>query len=246
MDRATYGRMAEIQDRHWWYEGRRRILRSLIARLGFKEGARILEVGCGPGANLKMLTEFGTVTGVEPDDFSVGHARVVSGCRVEKGTLPDSLGVSGPFDLVCAFDVIEHVEEDLQSLQALRRVMEEDGYALFTVPAYRFLWSHHDVVNHHKRRYTKGRFARLLRQAGYEIGYISYYNTALLPAVIATRFLKKLLRIKDKPDEVLPGQSFLNTALCRIFSSERFLLGHVALPAGISIVAVCRNRKVNL
>ncbi len=241
MEQETYRRMAEIQENHWWYEARRRIIASLIEPLKLPANAQILEVGCGPGANLKMLKGFGNVVGVEPDDFSIEHARKVSGCRVEKGFLPDDLRVSGTFDLIGAFDVIEHVEPDRESLKALYNLTKKDGHALFTVPAYMFLMTQHDVVNHHKRRYVLPQFRDLLRGAGFEVEFISYYNTLLFPLIVAVRMTKKLLGIKDLPDDGLPRLPFVNTALREIFAFERNILKGTALPFGVSIIALCRK-----
>ena len=240
MEPATYQRMAEIQDRHWWYEGRRRILRSLIGNLGLPAGAQILEVGCGPGANLEMLKEFGSVAGMEPDDFARARAGKISGCPVKKGFLPHDIPFTGPFDMIGAFDVIEHVEEDAASIKALHGLTKPGGYALFTVPAYMFLWSLHDERNHHKRRYVLPQFRALLEGGGYRVEFISYYNTFLLPLVAGVRFLKNMLKITDSPDEELPGAA-VNRILLAVFSLEKNLLKFFPLPAGVSIVAVCRR-----
>lgn len=242
MDQDVYHRMADIQDRHWWYEGRRQILATLIRRLRLPPTARILEAGCGPGANLKMLSQFGEVSAFEPDDFAINYCREHSGIpssRLQSGFLPAPIPFTGPFDLVGAFDVIEHVDADRDSLAALYALTKEGGYALFTVPAYPFLWSQHDVVNHHKRRYLRQDFKGLLVGAGYTVEYISYYNTVLFPLVVAVRFMKKLLKIKDRPDETLPRYNAINLVLRAVFAAERFILGRIALPCGVSIIAVC-------
>lgn len=244
MDHDVYRRMADIQDRHWWYEGRRQILSSIIARLNLPSSARILEAGCGPGANLKMLARFGDVSAFEPDDFALNYCREHSGIPVERlgaGFLPTPIPFDKPFDFVGAFDVIEHVEADIESLEALYQLTAPGGYALFTVPAFPFLWSQHDIINHHKRRYVRSEFSTLLEQAGYKINYISYYNTTLFPAVAAVRFLKKILNMEDKPDEALPRFDFINHLLCRIFSAEKYILGRMPLPFGVSIIAVCQR-----
>jgi SAM-dependent methyltransferase len=242
MEQETYRRMAEIQEKHWWYEARRRIIATLIRNIKLPADAKILEVGCGPGANLKMLARFGDVTGMEPDDFSIGHAQKVSGCPVVKGFLPDRLGVSGPFDLIGAFDVIEHVEADRESLKMIHDTLRKGGHALFTVPAYMFMWSQHDVVNHHKRRYVLPDFRNILKGAGFEIEYISYYNTLLFPLIAGVRMVKNLLKLKDSPDDVIPP-SFVNRVLQEIFALERHIFGCgcFALPFGVSIIAVCRK-----
>lgn len=241
MEAFVYERMENIQDRHWWYEARRRILKTFISRLSLPASARILEAGSGTGANLKMLGNFGSVVGFEP--FAPARERAVTrtGCRIEDGALPGPIPYSGPFDLVCAFDVIEHVEQDAESLKALANLTAPGGYGIFCVPAFQFLWSQHDVANHHYRRYTRAQFYKLLIDAGYEIKYISYFNTFLFPVVAVVRTLKNALKITDRPDEKMPRFSWLNQVLETIFAAERHFLGRISFPAGVSIIAVCRK-----
>lgn len=246
MEQAVYRRMADVQDLHWWYEGRRAILSSLIKTLNLPKDIAILEAGCGPGANLRMLSSFGNVYAFDIDDFAVHHARENSGVaadHIQIGSLPSSIPHKGPFNLIGAFDVIEHVEQDLESLIALRKLLKPGGYAVFTVPAFPFLWSAHDVANHHKRRYRENGFRNILFAAGYDVTFISYYNTWLFPAVVLARFLKKILGIKDTPDENLfQGNSLLNRLLRALFASERHLISaRCGLPFGVSIIALCRN-----
>ena len=114
MDRATYDRMRVLQEGHWWFKGRRAILSGLIEDLQLPKDARILEAGCGPGGNLGMLSAFGQVTGMEPDEASRAYASEHAGVAVEGGALPGPLPFPpASFDLVCAFDVIEHVDPTL-------------------------------------------------------------------------------------------------------------------------------------
>lgn len=243
MDADVYRRMAEIQDHHWWYEGRRRILATLISRLNLPTDAQIMEAGCGPGANLKMLSRFGSVSAFEPDEYAINHCRAYSGLpasALQTGFLPAPIPFNGPFDLVGAFDVIEHVQQDQESLRALYEVTKPGGYALFTVPAFPFLWSQHDVANHHYRRYVLPEFEQKLRAAGYEIKLISYYNYFLFPLVAAVRFIKKWLKLTDRPDEAMP-HPILNKALLTIFAAEAQMLGKMPLPFGVSIIAVCQR-----
>lgn len=243
MDPHAYRRMADSQDRHWWYESRRRIITSRIKKLKLPDEPQILEAGCGPGGNLQMLSQFGTVWAFEPDSFALNHCRVYAGlppAQLDTGFLPAPIPFNGPFDLVCAFDVIEHVQQDKESLAALHDVTKPGGYALFTVPAFPFLWSQHDVINHHYRRYTLPAFEDLLRQAGFEISFISYYNTILFPLIAGVRLVKKALRIKDKPDEANPSP-LINAVLQFVFSGEQHLLGRIPMPFGVSIIAVCRR-----
>jgi SAM-dependent methyltransferase len=240
MEESYYVRMADLQSRHWWYEGRRAILASLIGGLKLQDGAKILEAGCGPGANLSMLKKFGSVSAFEPNDFAVSKARA-SGAEVREGTLPDGIPFRGPFDLVCAFDVIEHIDDDLASVKNLQSLTVPGGYAIFTVPAFPFLWSAHDDINHHKRRYVRKTLSDVLTRGGYKIEMISYYNAWLFPLAVAVRFAKKILG-RDKEDDVkMPGSDLINDLLRSIFASEKHFLKFMCFPFGLSLIAICRK-----
>lgn len=241
MDQELVRQIADVQADHWWYEGRRRILRSVIAGLKLPEHAQLLEAGCGTGANLPMLKEFGEVKCFEPDGWAREAAMGRYGLSIPPGALPADLPFGGPFDMVGAFDVIEHIDDDVGSLKALRSTLKEGGAAVFTVPAYKFLWSRHDDFNQHKRRYTRKQFKQALADAGFKVEFISYYNTFLFPAVFGVRMLKKLFRIKDKTDMEILNRGAVNKFLLWLFSFERHLLKCMALPFGVSIIAVCRK-----
>lgn len=240
MDADYTRKMADLQTHHWWYEGRRIILASLIKNLDLAVRATILEAGCGPGANLEMLACFGKVKAFEPDVFSVSHAEKISKLEVKTGSLPSPIPYAEQFDLICAFDVIEHIDDDLAALRALGEKIKPGGHALFTVPAHMWLWSEHDDINHHKRRYTLKQFRNVLELAGYRVDKISYYNMWLFPLAASVRLTKKLFGIKDHDDMQMPS-TFANKALCRLFSSEHYLLKRFNLPFGLSIIAQCRK-----
>lgn len=241
MDPDYYRQMAALQSDHWWYEGRRTILASIIKHLSLPKGAQILEAGCGPGANLTMLSCFGELSAFEPDDFASKHAAQISGVNVKTGTLPDQIPFGQNFDLIGAFDVIEHIEDDVAALKALRDQLKDSGYALFTVPAHQWLWSHHDEINHHKRRYSRKTFKAALERAGFHVEKISYYNMWLFPLAVAVRFLKKLGGTRGESDVTMPP-AFINKTLLCLFASERFLLGYANLPFGLSLIALCKRQ----
>ena len=240
MDSQYYKDMAALQNDHWWYEGRRRILSSTIKRLELPVGPDILEAGCGPGANLKMLQSFGHVSAVEPEEFAAEYASGLSGLDVKTGLLPEPFPFNGPFDLIGAFDVIEHIDDDVAALKALHDLNAPAGLAIFTVPAHQWLWSKHDDINHHKRRYSRKQFKEVLEKSGYKVKKISYYNMWLFPLAVAVRYLKKALGKEDESDVQMPSP-FVNKMLTKLFASERHLLKFMNLPFGLSIIAVCRK-----
>lgn len=242
MDPDYYRQMAALQSDHWWYEGRRTILASIIKHLPLPKNAQILEAGCGPGANLTMLSCFGELSAFEPEEYASQHAAQISGVNVKTGTLPEHIPFEHNFDLIGAFDVIEHIDDDVAALNALRQRLKENGYALFTVPAHPWLWSHHDDINHHKRRYTRKSFKTALQRAGFQVEKISYYNMWLFPLAVAVRFLKKLVNAKGESDVTLPAPP-VNKALRWIFSTEQYLLKHCNLPFGLSLIALCKRHS---
>jgi SAM-dependent methyltransferase len=238
MDRVVYDRMAAHDTTHWWYRARREILSDYLKRWGGLPGqARILEIGCGTGPNLPMLAEFGEVDAIEIDDTARGFASERLGKPVGASPLPELTGVDcGAYDLVAVLDVVEHVDDDVAALKAIAKCLKPGGKILITVPAHQWMWSAHDVVNHHKRRYSKARLAAALSAAGLKAQKLGWFNSLLFPAAVAARMLGKLTGKDDSDDSPPPGP--INAVFEKIFGLERHLVGRVPLPPGLSIIAL--------
>ena len=243
MDRLTYDRMRLLQENHWWFRGRRSILTQLIGALELPKPAQVLEVGCGPGGNLTMLRRFGDVVAMEPDEESRAYAADRMGVRVEAGFLPDDLPFAAEsFDLVCAFDVIEHVDQDAASVAALGRLVRPGGYLATTVPGQPWMWSRHDELHHHKRRYRMGDYRGLFDAAGLKIVTASYFNTLLFAPIAAIRALKMATGSTAADDDAMPPAP-LNGLLAGLFGSELLWLKHAPLPIGVSIVVIAQRPR---
>lgn len=239
MERAVYDRIRALEQDHWWFAGRRAVLSRALEDLGLPRPARILEVGCGAGGNLQLLFPLGEVSALEPDGESRAYVADRYGMRVEAGLLPDGLPYQPEtFDLVCAFDVIEHVDEDAASVKALARLVKPGGALLTTVPAYQWMWSRHDEAHHHKRRYALPAYRRLFEDAGLKVERGCHFNTLLLPLAITQRFAKKALGI-DSSDDAMPPAP-LNALLTKVFAAERALLP-LSPPMGLSILLAARK-----
>jgi SAM-dependent methyltransferase len=244
MERVVYEQMAELDERHWWYRARREVLAALIRRLARppKRG-KLLEIGCGTGHNLSMLEQFGKVDALELDDQARAIAQNRLGREVMRAPLPELAGVPDRhYDLIGAFDVIEHIADDQAAIASIAAKLKPGGKFVMSVPAHRWMWSAHDVVNHHQRRYSKRSLRALIEGSPLQLHSIGYFNSLLFPAAVAERMASKL-RGKDDADLKLP-RAPLNSALERTFAFERRLIGRMPLPPGLSLYAVASMQPV--
>lgn len=239
MEPNTYQLMRQIEDEHWWFVARRKIIGALLDRLNLPEQSEILEVGCGTGGNIALLKGFGTVTCVELDKIAADMARDRNLAPVLNGKLPDELPeFSQQFDVVTVFDVIEHVKEHGASLRALSSLLNPGGRIVVTVPAFNFLWSQHDEENHHQRRYRRSDLVNLANQCGLSLDYISYFNFWLFPPVAIVRLFRKVIPYRESWQDMRMPNELINSVMQSIFSSERHVVGRMPLPFGISLMAV--------
>ena len=238
MDRVVYDRMAAHDSTHWWYRARRDILADYMTREArLPANARILEIGCGTGHNLPMLAAFGTVDAIEIDPAARAIASQRLGRPVGDAPLPALDGVpSAAYDLIAVLDVVEHIADDVAALKAMATRLRPGGAILITVPAHRWMWSAHDVVNHHYRRYSKATLRAALTAAGLRPRKLGYFNSLLFPLAAAARVAGRLTGRDDSDDSPPPAP--LNALFERIFALERHLVGRVPLTPGVSIVTL--------
>jgi SAM-dependent methyltransferase len=231
-----------VEGRHWWYQGRRRVLERVLERLGLPEHARILDAGCGSGRNMVELARYGVVTGVELSGTSVELARERGAGEVLEGSVMNMPFDEGAFDLTVSLDVIEHLQDDVGALRELRRVTKPGGALLVTVPAYQWLWSGHDVINHHHRRYSRRTLLAAAESGGWRLESSTHFNSLLLPAAILLRALERFKpsTTKSSLDLWIPPAP-LNWALRQPLNLEAAVIGRGgSIPAGLSLLAVFR------
>jgi SAM-dependent methyltransferase len=242
MDRDYERQTHEAEDRHWWYRGRRTVLDGVIAQLGLPKPARILDAGCGSGRNMVELARLGTVTGIELSPTSVAIARERGCGEVIEGSVLELPFDGDSFDLAVSLDVIEHLEDDLAALRELRRAVAPGGVLLVTVPAYQWLWSGHDVVNHHHRRYTRSSLQRVAEQAGWQQVRTTYFNSLLLPLAIILRVLDRFnTKTTESSLDLWVPPELLNRVLEQPLLLEAAAIGRGGrIPAGLSLLAVFR------
>jgi|KBSMisStandDraft_5_1062788.scaffolds.fasta_scaffold16515_4 SAM-dependent methyltransferase len=245
MQQHTYSLMYEVEGHHWWFAGRRQIITSFIEQIftGWQgKRPRILDVGCGTGANLEMLGEFGDAEGVDvsTDALSFCRQRGLDSVRLgeaEKLPYPDQ-----SFDLVTALDVVEHLDDDLAGLKEMRRVLKPGGRAMMFVPAFMFLWGVQDDVSHHRRRYTMRQLKERVRAAGFEIERATFANITFFLPTLVGRVLMRLTGLRPASENNLTI-SFLNKPLGMILGAEHYWLRHMNLPIGVSAICVARRTE---
>jgi SAM-dependent methyltransferase len=236
--------MLSRDDEHWWYRGRRRVLRAELDRLPLEPEARLLDAGCGSGRTLDELARYGCVSGVDlsPDAVETARRRGhddVRVARVEELPFADQT-----FDVVTCLDVVEHTPDDGATLAELLRVTRPGGTLLATVPAYQALWSHHDEVNLHFRRYDSSSLRAAARSAGWDVVNDTYFNTLLLAPAAAVRLAQRHRRGHAHSDLDLTP-SVLNGLLeLPLRLESRLVANGTRLPAGLSLLAVLRHPGV--
>jgi SAM-dependent methyltransferase len=253
-DPAVYQPLVEVEDHHFWFRARNRVIGALVAQLAARlsPGYRVLEVGCGTGNVLRALTE------ACPTGTVIGMDLFVDGLRFARARLPNALLVRGDvlhppfaeqFDIVGMFDVLEHLEDDLGVLRALRRLITDRGRLIMTVPAGHALWSYFDEASRHVRRYEIAELSDKLTRAGFEVEFLSPYMGVLYPVLWLGR---RLARGKYQPggdremtrrlfDRELRVSPVAGAALGAMLRLERpWLLRHGRLPIGSSLIAIAR------
>jgi SAM-dependent methyltransferase len=244
MEPAAYVEHAAYERTHWWFAGRRAVVRSLlepVARDGF---ARALAVGCGYGAELDFLGTFAPAVGTEIESAPLRSAHAGGSRRVAKARAEDLPFAGESFGLVAMLDVLEHVAAADRALAEARRVLRPGGYLVLLVPALEWLWSDWDVRVHHRRRYTTRSLAGALQGANLRLCRLSYFNCALLPVVAAVRRLapvRRLARPADGDEFALGSSPIANRVLGGVLRAEAWLVRRTSLPIGVSLVALARR-----
>lgn len=248
MQHDYYKEYYDLERKHWWFVAREKIITNYIKKLIQEktlvgQELKILNVGCGPGRSSQYLSAFGNVVSVEYDKYCCEFASEKTGLEIINGSITELPFENQSFDLVCAFDVIEHVENDLLAVTEMKRVTKKDGIIFITVPTFMSLWSHHDVINHHFRRYKLPEIETLFNaeKDGNKI-YTSYFNFFLFLPIYLVRKLSNLLKSGDKRsgsgsdfEAFKPG--ILNNILYRLMSFEsKFLNKNIKLPFGVSLL----------
>lgn len=242
MEERVYHNMYRVEKEHWWFTARLAIiLRFMSKRLGATTGTRVLDVGCGTGAILEEFSHRYDATGIDPSPQAIAFCQQRGLTNVRTGTLSGFSGESR-FDVITMFDVLEHIENDRETLRESAHRLVPGGAVLITVPAYRWLWSQHDVVLHHKTRYTRRSLSTVVTDAGLDIEHITYFNTLLFPLAAIRRVIQKITGSQTMDDLEIPSP-VVNSVLRSVFELETEMVSSSSLPFGLSLLCLARKHQ---
>lgn len=247
MQQHTYAIMYRVEGEHWWFVGRRRILESFVQKIcqDLKRDLNvtrphILDVGCGTGANLEMLSQFGDAEGVDVSQDALAFCLERGLANVNLGAAEKLPYEDESFDLVTALDVVEHLDDDAAGLKEMHRVLKPDGRALLFVPAFMFLWGVQDDISHHRRRYRIPELRKVVKSAGFEIERATYANITFFAPILLGRAVMKVTGLRPESENNI-NVSALNGVFGRVFGAERALLRRMNFPFGVSAICVARR-----
>ena len=247
MNKQYYTEYYHLERSHWWFKARLEILEALLKENINKPKYRILNAGVATGATTTMLEKYGDVTSLEYDKDCCEFLEKSVGIDVINGSLTELPFEDETFDMVCAFDVIEHIENDGLAVEEIHRVLKDGGYVFLTVPTFSFLWSQHDEINHHFRRYTLKTFQEVVESRGIKVTFKSYFNFFLFLPIFAIRIMTKVVtRSSSAPGEssgsdfeYFQSNKILDRFLYQLFRTEKkFLKRGIMFPVGVSALLI--------
>ncbi len=242
MENKLFDEMYKVENEHWWFVARRKIIDNVLRKLNLGNALNILDVGCGNGDNLTILSHYGEVVALERENEVLKRAQARNIGHVFKGELPDGIpdDIKKDKDLIVMLDVLEHIDDDVGTIRVLKEWIRKNGTLLITVPAYQFLYGTHDKLHHHKRRYTVTQLKEVIETNGWKVQYISYFNTFLFPLALLDRLKDKVLKPSNSIELKMPNK-YLYIFLEKIFSLETAIVGRFQFPFGLSIIVIAKK-----
>jgi SAM-dependent methyltransferase len=240
--------MGRHEQRHWWFQSKQALVQALLRRFigDHSKPSRVLDAGCGTGLNLTMLRAYGRATGVDISPVGLNLCQASgqrSLARVNLKRLPFH---DGSFDVITSLDVLEHIDDPEAVLRELRRVLSADGVVIITLPAFKHLWSEHDVALSHFRRYNRPEIEAIVRDWGFDVEHSGYFFAGTYPVVAMIRWLRGLLTRRSRlprSDTHQPPVAWLNALLKWMMGLEARCAARWRLPFGSTVFVVLNATK---
>lgn len=224
----------------WWFVGRHDLISKIFYISMFEnylENNKILEIGCGSGGNSKIFNDSTNYYGIDISPNAIKRGNNNNLILSDANHLPF---VDKTFDAVLLLDVLEHLEDDVSTIIEAHRVLKDGGFILVLVPAFGFLWNEHDILNEHKRRYTKKELAIKINKK-FNIVMMSYWNFFLFIPVALLKIIKRVC-MKKTADFVTMPDVINNVLFLNILKIENYLIQKkLYFPIGVSIICICKK-----
>jgi len=236
MEKEGYRFLKDLQFKHWWFNGRRKVVEAFIGSDRNETKGQVLDIGSGYGALVSVLKTIGCVDVIEP--YKEAHQTLID---IGVQNIFDIIDFpysypSKKYDYVTLFDVLEHIEDDTRALEVIKeKLLKLGGKCIITVPAYMWLWTKHDDINHHFRRYNKAGLKKIMEHSGFKNIRISYFMTFLFPLAVLERIFLKI-RPNKNADLKLPNP-IVNKLFEVIFGLEDKFISKIDFPFGLSLIA---------
>ena len=244
MNDEVYEEMFRVEARHWWFRAKHKIVRNLLSRYAPPKPdrqTRLIDLGCGCGFLLSLLNEKYDAVGLDGSTQAVAFTGR-RGVSVRLGSLPDQVPFEdGSADVILMLDVLEHLRDDATCFERAAALLKPGGIAICTVPAYPWLWTRRDEFHQHFRRYTRGAFKTLVSRDSMRPEFVSHMNSALFPVALMERVIRKVAPLQRNEGDLKVPVAPLNAAMRETYAAERFILGRVPVPVGLSLVTVTRK-----
>lgn len=243
MEKSQYQIMSRVEDSHFWYRGMRRITQNILDGYINKKNNQILDAGCGTGANLIFLKQYGKVVGIDISKEAIKLCRSRGLKTIQIGTINDLPFADNSFDLITCFDVLGQKGVDRKkAISEFFRVLKPKGLLFLRVAAYQFLYSFHDKVVHTERRYTKKDLLQIIKINNFSILKLSYINMLLFPLTVIRRIIFK--NKSDHQSDVFAVSNWLNYLLLIPLLIESLLIRYLEFPFGLSLIALVKSNKI--
>lgn len=242
MDPAEYHTMAKQEANYWWHKGRRHIIETVCNKFISKQKITIADIGCGTGGNFELLRKYGNVDGLDISEAALEYCKKRSAYRKRVLTSAENVPIN-EYDIITAFDVLEHLENDNSVLRAWASSLKPRGYILLTVPAYQWLFGPHDRSLHHKRRYTRQELELKARKAGFSPVYCSYFFFFTFPFLLLSRIYEKRKKTTGPVSTYKEIPLFLEKIFLLLSRLEGWLINKSAtLPFGSSLIIIAQKQ----
>lgn len=240
MQYFVYDEVYNLEDKHWWFIARRQRVLSVLKKILKNKKSTILDAGCGTGKNIKELSQFGNVWGIDIAKQALDYCHQRGIINVKKDNIEKTHFLKNTFDIVTTFDVLEHINDE-KALGEINRILRPNGLLVVTVPAFSMLWSTWDTVLHHKRRYIKESLGKILKKKGFQVIYISYMFSFLFIPILIIRKFKSFFLKENYGSDMKSNKFLLSWILLKFVVIEEKISNIIPIPFGTSIICIARK-----